>query len=68
MIAAALVVFALGVLVGRLARALPEPELREAPLPAEACVEEWTAEDAARFPEIRARAYAETDWIGADDS
>ncbi len=38
---AALVVFALGVLVGRLARALPEPPLREAPRPAEACVEEW---------------------------
>lgn len=64
---AALVVFALGVLVGRLARALPEPPLKEAPRPAEACVEEWTAEDVARFPEARARAYAETDWIGADD-
>lgn len=95
MIAAALAVFALGVLVGRLARALPEPPLREAPRPAEACVEQWlpineedealvdrvvtkaqanetrrplwTAEDVAQFPERRARAYAETDWIGADD-
>lgn len=67
MIAGALAVFALGVLVGRLARAVPEPRLREAPRPAEACVEEWTAEDVAAFPEARARAYADLAFLDADD-
>lgn len=59
--------FAAGVLVGRVV-ATREPPLREAPRPAEACVEEWTAEDVARFPEIRARAYADLAWLDEDDA
>lgn len=61
-----LVAFAAGVLAGRVCSSR-EPPLREAPRPAEACVEEWTAEDVAAFPEARARAYADLAFLDADD-
>lgn len=41
------VAFVVGVLVGRVL-SLREPPLREPVRPAEACVEEWAAEDVAR--------------------
>ena len=58
--------FAAGVLAGRVCSSR-EPVLREAPRPAEACVEEWTAEDVASFPERRERAYADLAFLDGDE-